>query len=85
MTIDVLALIKNVRQLFYSLYDKYAKFYGPSLNINLEQRNAHSVQAPTNPIGMRYQLLFQKTKHSRSSSLLSSTQHKTRLPSFKII
>ena len=42
ISFDVLALVKDVRQLFYSLYDEYAKFYGSSLNTNIEQ-NAHLV------------------------------------------
>ena len=54
---NVLVLVRDVRQLFYSLYDEYAKFHSPSLNINFEQ-DVHSAQAPTNRIGKDYQLLF---------------------------
>ena len=55
---DVLDLIMDVKKLFYSLYEEYAKFYGHSLNINIEQ-DAHSMQAPTNQVDKGYHLLFQ--------------------------
>ena len=42
ISFDVPTLIKDVRKLFCSLYDEYAKFYSSSLNINIEQ-NAHSM------------------------------------------
>ena len=37
ISFDVLALVMEVKKLFYSLYDEYAKFYDPSFNINIEQ------------------------------------------------
>ena len=36
LSFDVPALLRDVRQLFYLLYDEYIKFYCPSLNINIE-------------------------------------------------
>ena len=66
-TSDVPVLIRDVRKLFYSLYDEYAEFYGPSININTEQ-DTPSTQAPTSQIGKGYQMLFQKTKKSWGSS-----------------
>ena len=60
LTVDVPTLVRNVRQLFYSLYDEYAKSYGPFLNISFEQSDFSSSQAPTNQICKGYQLLFQK-------------------------
>ena len=68
---DVLGLIIDVKKLFYSLNEEYAKFYGHSLNINIEQ-DALSVQAPTSQVGKDYQILFQKTKRSRDSSSSST-------------
>ena len=35
LTFDVLALVRDVKKLFYLLYDEYAKFYGLFLNINI--------------------------------------------------
>ena len=61
LTIDIHALVRDVRQLFYSLYDGYAKFYDPFLNISFGH-DAHSTQAPIGQIGKDYQLLFQRTK-----------------------
>ena len=43
---DVPTLIKDIRKLFYTLYDKYAKYYRPFLNINFEQ-NIPSAQILT--------------------------------------
>ena len=31
ISFDILALVRDVMQLLYSLYDEYAKFYGPFL------------------------------------------------------
>ena len=70
LTFDVLILVTDVRQLFYSLYDEYTKLYGQSFNINFEQY-IHSAQAPTSRIDKSYRLLFQRTKKSRDSSSLS--------------
>ena len=53
LTFDILALVKDVRKLFYSLYDEYAKFYGAFLNINIEQ-DALLVQTPTSWVGKGY-------------------------------
>ena len=36
LTFNVPSLVRDVRKLFYSLYNKYAKFYGLFLNINIE-------------------------------------------------
>ena len=36
LLVDVSTLVRDVRQLFYSLYDEYVKFYGSSLNISFE-------------------------------------------------
>ena len=44
--LDVSALIRDVRKLFYTLYDEYTKYYGHSLNINFEQ-DTPLAQAPT--------------------------------------
>ena len=46
LLVDIPALVRDVRKLFYSLYDEYAKFYDPSLNINFEQKIPFA-QAPT--------------------------------------
>ena len=37
LVVDVDALVSNVKSTFYSLYDKYFKFYGLNLNINIQQ------------------------------------------------
>ena len=37
LEVDVPTLVRDVKKLFYSLYDKYAKFYDSSPNINFEQ------------------------------------------------
>ena len=42
------------KQLFYSLYDEYVKFYDSSLNINFEQSDAVSDQVVTNRIDKGY-------------------------------
>ena len=47
LTCNFFVLVMDVRQLFYSLYDEYAKFYGLFLDINFEQ-DALLAQAPTN-------------------------------------
>ena len=60
---DVHALIRNVRKLFYTLYNEYDKYYNPSFNINFE-RDTSSMQAPTNRVGKGYQMLFQRIKKS---------------------
>ena len=67
LVVDVHALLRDVTKLFYPLYDKYAKFYGPSFNINFEQSEALLTRTQTNWIGKCYQLLFQRTKKSRGS------------------
>ena len=53
LSFDLPTLVRDVRQLFYLLYDEYAKFYGSSLNINFEQ-NVFSTQVPTSRIGKDY-------------------------------
>ena len=53
ISFDVLALVRDVIKLFYSLYDEYAKFYGQSLNINIEQ-DAFLAQSPTSRVGKDY-------------------------------
>ena len=83
MSVDVPTLIRNVEKLFYSLYDEYAKFYGPSLDINFEQNDAPSIQALTNRIDNSYQLLFQKTINHQVPP--PHHQHKARHLSFKLI
>ena len=37
LTVNVSTLVRDIRQIFYLLYDKYSKFYGLSFNINFEQ------------------------------------------------
>ena len=81
LTFDVLTLITDVRQLFYSLYGEYTKLYGQSFNINFEQSDATLIQAPTSRKG--YQFLFQITQ--KYEVLTPHHQYKARLLSFKII
>ena len=44
--VDVSVFARDIRQLFYLLYNKYAQFYDPSININFEQ-DILLTQAPT--------------------------------------
>ena len=37
LEVDVSNIVSNVKSTFYSLYDEYVKFYGPNLNINVQQ------------------------------------------------
>ena len=34
---DVHSIVLNVKVFFFTLYDEYVKFYGPNLNVNIQQ------------------------------------------------
>ena len=73
LKIDVHSIVFNVKSIFFSLYDEYVKFYGPLLNINIQQDVLQAKPPPSSLIVKRYQLLFQKKKRGSGSSTQSLT------------
>ena len=51
LTVNVCVLYDEIKKLFYTLYEEYARIYGQSLNINFGQSETHSFEAPSSRIG----------------------------------
>ena len=78
---DVPVLIRDARKLFYLLYDKYAKFYGLSLNINIEH-DAFKRKLESTKLIRVIRCYFKKPKNHK---VLLHHQHKAQTSSFKAI